>query len=252
MKESESKLAFWTLVTDAIALVIGIMLLILSRTVLKDQLIIRFGVRAIKHIYTFEFSFSVIIAIFTVWRAVRFWRLQSQNKRRQAQKHEQAKQQAKVVTDYAEDSSNPIFTRRRLQQIAQEMPDLEELIGQCLDQMDRMDKLQMKQEILIETNDARYLKDTVVVLENVESRICRNFRNVINLCIAAEDLKHLDMKKIQKSLDDNEKKLSDTQELLKASVDWINQYNTDSQNSDRSEVENWIAVIRDSLKEDER
>lgn len=72
MKESESKLAFWTLVTDAIALVIGIMLLILSRTVLKDQLIIRFGVRAIKHIYTFEFSFSVIIAIFTVRRAVRF------------------------------------------------------------------------------------------------------------------------------------------------------------------------------------
>ena len=94
MKESESKLAFWTLVTDAIALVIGIMLLILSRTVLKDQLIIRFGVRAIKHIYTFEFSFSVIIAIFTVRRAVRFWRLQSQNKRRQAQKHEHLKENA--------------------------------------------------------------------------------------------------------------------------------------------------------------
>lgn len=62
-----------------------------------------------------------------------------------------------------------------MQQIAQEMPDLEELIGQCLDQMDRMDKLQMKQEILIETNDARYLKDTVVVLENVEVESAETF-----------------------------------------------------------------------------
>ncbi len=252
MKESKSKIEIWTFKLDIVILSISILIFILSRTLLKDQMIIRFGVRAIKNIYTFELGFSATMAILTAWRAMCFWRLQSQDKHRRAQQREQEEQQAQVVTDYAEDSSNPLFTRRRLEQIAQEMPDFEGLVNQCLAQMNRMDKLQMKQETLIETNDARYLKDTVVVLENVERRICQNFRTVINLCIAAEDLKHLDLNKVQQSLDDNEHKLSNTQELLKASVDWINQYNTDSRNSDRSEVENWIAVIRDSLKENER
>ena len=250
MKESERKIVFWTFVTSIIATIVSALILILSHTAFKDQLIIRFGVREIKNVYNIEIGFLIAMIAFALVRAIKFFKMQSHYRRGREQEREQQRQQAQVLTDYAEDSSNPVFTRRRLEQLWREMPDLEDLIKRCLDQMDRMDKLQTKQEVLIETNDARYLKDTVTVLNNVEGRICRNFRTVINLCVAAEDPRYLDMKKINKSLNDNEKKLSDTQELLKASVDWINQYNADSSNNDRSEVENWVAVIRDSLKED--
>jgi len=161
----------------------------------------------------------------------------------------QKRQQSKILADYAEDSTNPDFTRKRLQQLWKEIPETEELVERCLEQMDRMDRLQAKQEFLIESNSASYLKDTVSVLDNVERRICRNFQSIINLCIATDDIRNLGMEEIENSLHDNEKKLENTTELLKASAKRINQYNADGSENAWDEVESWIAVIRESLKE---
>lgn len=227
----------------------GILVLILSNGLFRDWIIIGYGVRALGPVHGMGIA---IIAIGCVLMAIGGIPM-LKTRRRQQQQQRRAKLSAqtrsRVLTDYAQDSENPEFTRKRLEQLSAETPQLEGLVTKCLKQMEMMDKLQAKQDALIEANDARYLKDTVMVLNNVERRLCRNFRSVINLCIAAESVERLDATKIERKLDDNRKKLDDAKELLKASADWINQYDSDA-DSDRSEVENWIAVIRDSLKED--
>lgn len=225
----------------------GFLILTLSSTILKDWIIIGYGVRFLGKVQlvgqclSFMSSACVIIYGIPVIKAAR------EQKKELEQKMRSVQNRSRVLADYAKDSTNPDLTRRRLQQLQDEIPALEDLVMQCLEQMDAMDALQEKQNALIEANDARYLKDTINVLDNVERRICQNFRNVINLCIAADSAESLDEKKVNKYLKDNRKKLSNTKELLKASADWINQYNAD-EDSDRSEVENWIAVIRDSLR----
>lgn len=235
-------------IIGAIATICGVLGLILSSTLIKDWIIIGYGVRAISKIRIAGISLTIFGIVFTLISSIPIMKAARRQKRQVEQEARSAQNRSRVLRNYAQDSANPDFTRRRLEQLANETPELTGLVDRCMEQMDIMDTLQLKQEALIEANDARYLSDTVDVLNNVERRICRNFRNIINLCIAAESADSLDARKIDKYLKDNGKKLSDTKELLKASADWINQYNTD-EDSDRSEVENWIAVIRESLKE---
>lgn len=230
-------------------LVGGILVSILCSTTLKDWVIISFGVRQLGVIQLITRLVAVGGGILIGWNGLAFMRIWMAEKQAETQEQAEQQERSRVLQDYVEDNTNPDFTRRRLEQLQLEMPQFEDLVEKCLDQMDRMDRLQAKQQLLIEANDARYLKDTVAVLDKVERRICQNFRVVINLCITADD-EPLDMKQINRSLEDNEMKLGDTKELLKASVDWINQYNADGNITDRSEVENWITVIRNSLKEE--
>lgn len=233
------------LIANIVICAAGVLALILFSTLLKDWIIIGYGVRA----FGMARRVSSCVAGFGIGGSLaQGLRLFMANKKQRARQAEK-RNRSRVLADYAKDSTNPDLTRRRLQQLQDEIPALEDLVMQCLEQMDAMDALREKQNALIEANDARYLKDTINVLDNVERRICQNFRNVINLCIAADSAESLDEKKVNKYLKDNRKKLSNTKELLKASADWINQYNAD-EDSDRSEVENWIAVIRDSLREE--
>lgn len=251
MKERESKNQTFAFPPGIIIVAIGLIMILLVSTLCKNWIVISFGIRIFKVVRSISFGIAAVGVILTVHYCALRFKTHRILQRTQEKALERQQEHSKVLTDYAEDSTNPDFTRKRFQQLRHEIPDLGDLIDECLTQMNRMDKLQAKQQILIDTNDALYLRETVTVLDNVERRLCRNFRNVINLCIAAEDCDSVDQKKVRKNLDDNEKKLHDAKKLLKASVDWINQYNMGSENSDRSEVENWIAVIRDSLKEDE-
>lgn len=227
----------------------GVLTLILSDTLLKDWIIIGYGVRALGSVRTVGIAIIVVGTIFVAIRIVPILKVLRRQQKQREREVTSARNKTRVLDDYAQDSENPDFTRKRLEQLRVETPELNDLVASCLDQMDQMDAIQEKQNALIEANDARYLKDTVAVLNNVERRLCRNFRSVINLCIAAESVDWLDKFKVEKNLSDNRKKLSDAKELLRASVDWINQYDNDA-DSDRSEVENWIAVIRNSLKEE--
>jgi len=233
----------------AILTACGVLILALASTVMKNWIIIGYGVRALGKVRLVGICLTVLGAVFMAICAIPLIKATRRQKQQLDRKRQSAQNRSRVLADYAQDSTNPDFTRKRLEQLQDEIPELEDLVMQCLEQMDAMDVLQEKQNALIEANDARYLKDTVSVLNNVERRICRNFRNVINLCIAADSVESLDTEKVNKYLRDNRKKLSNTKELLKASADWINQYNA-GEDGDRSEVENWITVIRNSLREE--
>lgn len=224
---------------------------VLSHTLFKDWLIISFGVKTFQLISAGGTGAIVICAIAVGVNGIPLIIAKALHKREQEQELAQKRQQSQVLADYTEDSTNPDFTRKRLQQLWEEMPGTEDLVERCLEQMDRMDRLQSKQEFLIKANDARYLQDTVTVLDNVERRICRNFQNVVNLCIAADGVEQLDWNEVEKYLEDNQKKLNDTTELLKASAKRINQYNADGDKSAWDEVKSWIAVIRNSLEEED-
>lgn len=233
-----------------IALSGSIGVFVLSNTFFKDWIIISIGIRAFQLIKIGEMVAIVVSTIFSGVSGIPLIVAMHTRKREQEQKLAQKEKKSRILADYAGDSTNPDFTRERLDQLWQEMPGLEDLVERCLGQMDRMDRLQDRQRVLIESNDARYLKDTVAVLDNVERRLCRNFQNIINLCIAADDIGHLDMKEIERNLSDNEKKLENTNELLKASAKRINQYNAGDDESIWNEVESWITTINESLKGD--
>lgn len=217
---------------------------------LKNWIIIGFGIQVFQILEGISQAICLGGAAFTGCTTVVSVARSLPLKKERAALLEQERQEQQLLTDYANDSESPELTRKRLIKLSAESPELEDLVSDCLAQMDKMDRLQAKQEALISANDARYLADTVGVLDTVERRLCHNFRNVINICIAEDDPGDFDKKKVKKYLKDNDKKLSDTAELLRASADWINQYNEDN-TGDRSEVENWVAVIRDSLSREE-
>lgn len=229
--------------------VIGLIIVVLATTVLQSPIIIRFGVRAFKFIEAFGTGVIIgglgLAVICSIPVALR-WITQ---KHQQYQERTQLNQQTQIRTKYAEDSTNPDLTRKRLLQAQGEMPEFQGLFGQCLEQMDRMDALQLKQNRLISDNDASYLNETENVLNKVEGRICQNFRNIINLCIVAGTMDQLNTTKVRKILEGNEEKLQAAKSLLEASVEWVNKYNADNDN-DRSEVERWISVIHNYLKEE--
>ncbi len=221
---------------------LGVLALCTSRTVLKDWFIIRFGIRTFNASLFVCLGAIIVGLILALSASLPLFKLRLRKQKQQQQ--ELAEQRT-----YAEDSTNPELTRKRLQQLQQTMPEAAPLFAQCLQQMDHMDQLQGRLSTLIQSNDASYLKDTIDLLDKVEGRLCRTLRSIINLCVAAHDLDHLDHAKVRQYLADNQKKLSDSQTLLDVSVSWINQYNNDH-DADRHEVETWIATIRESLKEE--
>lgn len=224
---------------------------ILSHTLLKDWLIICLGVRTFRTISVGGLIATAICALAATVNGIPLAIAASRRRHEQELELAQKRQQSQILADYTEDSTNPDFTRKRLLYLREEMPGAEGLVQRCLSQMDEMDRLQAKQEFLIRANDASYLSDTIAVLDNVERRICRNFQNVVNICIATDKIERLDMIEIEKYLKNNQKKLDDTSELLTASAKRINQYNAGDDRSAWDEVRSWIETIRSSLEEED-
>lgn len=155
-----------------------------------------------------------------------------------------------VVEEYAKNASDPVTTRKRLLQIKESSPGVTHIMKQCIAQLDRMDELQERQQMLLETNDASYLRDTVNTLNQVEQEICLNFRGIVNQCIVSGDSadeSKLDMEKVNSALERNTALLDQSKELLKVSADWIDNYNEQG-NPDRSLLDSWIRTIRDTIK----
>lgn len=152
-------------------------------------------------------------------------------------------------SDYAKDSLNPDKTRARLEQLRRGNPNLSSLIDICIGQMNRMDTFQARHRSLLEANDAIYLEDTIDVINDSETRMCRNFRNIINCCILIEGTdrgaEELDRDIINSSLGDNEEELKAVDTLIRYSVAYINNYNRNGV-TDRSELDAWLKVMRNS------
>ena len=154
-----------------------------------------------------------------------------------------------IAEQYRLDAGNPVNTRKRLEQIKESTPGAANLMDRCLSQLDRMDELQKRQQMLLESNDAAYLKDTVNTLEQVEHEICLNYRGIVNQCIVSgptADESKFDMDKIERSLSKNQELLDQSKELLKVSADWIDSYN-EQENPDRSLLDSWIRTIRNTI-----
>lgn len=235
-----------------IIMIAGLFIILLSTTVLKHWLIIGFGVRTfalVRLVGVIVVVSGFLISIIQSIPLIKKWKLEKQQSE---QEQERFEERSKVLADYTKNSTSPELTRKRLEQLRHSIPGIDDLIEHCFKQMDRMDELQAKQQLLIESNDALYLRETVAVLDNVERRLCRNFRNIINLCTVAEDANHIDMDEVKRNLRDNKKKLESSKELLAASAKRINQYNAGDERSSWDEVESWIQIIRDSLKEEEK
>lgn len=150
---------------------------------------------------------------------------------------------------YKKDAGNPENTRMRLEQIKAESPGVAALMDRCIQQLDRMDELQRRQQLLLSSNDAAYLKDTVNTLEQVEHELCLNYRGLVNQCIvsgAAADESKLDMVKVNAALNKNKDLLDQSKELLKVSADWIDKYN-EQEDPDRSLLDSWIRTIRNTI-----
>ena len=227
---------------------IGGVAFILVSTVLKQWLIIRYGIRIYAAIRTGTIWFGIggiIVAI-----ALSVPSLLSGIRRRQelARDIEQQRQETQILTDYSADSENPDKVRKRLAQLQLEMPALEWLTRKCREQMDEMDSLQARQKLLIETNAAIYLQDTVDLVDNIEREICLSYREIVNLCIAAGSADNLDNDHVNRILEENKNRLGGVQTLLILSAKWINDYNTARQKDSRDQLDSWMAVINNSLK----
>lgn len=160
----------------------------------------------------------------------------------------------KTFDEYAKDSLNPLKTRERLSDLAENNPKLSRLTDRCLEQMNKMDKLQARYAALLSANDATYLDSTVAVIDDAETRMCRNMRNIINCCILVEDgsddLSDFDNQIISKALQDNDAELQNVDTLIHYAVNYINNYQQNGV-TDMSELQAWIKVMRQSTEENQ-
>lgn len=160
----------------------------------------------------------------------------------------------KTFDAYAKDSLNPLKTRERFADLKESNAKLTPLIDRCTGQMDRMDKLQARYQTLLSANDATYLENTVSVIDDAETRMCRNMRNIINCCILVEDgsdeFSAFDDQIIGKALGDNEQELANVDTLIHYAVNYINNYQQNGV-TDMSELKAWIEVMRKSTEENQ-
>lgn len=230
---------------------IGFMGFALSSWIMKDWLIIGYGIRAqlgIRRITSLLLIIGGACICGSGFLRLRAMRRERKTAELQAQEMLQ-REEAEKEAIRRENSLDSMPIRLQMQRLQNQMPLLANLFDTCFRQLDRFSSLQKKQQALIASNDASYLEETVGVFDNVERRICKNFRNIMNLCIASGDtMGDPSMYDIDQYLDDNDQRLDEVYELVKASAEWINQYNNGTDNN-YSEVENWIAVIRESLRE---
>lgn len=232
--------------------VAALLVWLLSKTVFSDWLIIRFGVRAYHNICLAETVVLLGSSIISAIQIGFFAKIVAAQKRAKRQDEERKKQQermeAQFLKEYADDNTSPELTRQMLKEIRDGTPEMDALVQECQNYMDAMDLLQKKQGILIRSNNATYLDETVEVLNRVEVRLCQDIRSIINLCITTEDIQ-ADQKTIDGFLRDAESRVSDARQLLKLSGEWVNSYNEKDNRNDGGEVELWIKTINQSLKE---
>lgn len=204
---------------------IGTMILLLTNTVLRRWLIIGFSIRVFNRVSLISKVMILIgLAIPTISSIPLILAYISQ-RLKQSQQTTQQREQDEIVSAYAKDSDDPKLARRRLEIFQGNFPDFGDYAMLCLEYLNRLDDLRARQKLLIMSNDASYIDDTMAIFNGVEHRICNNIQSILNLCIVAETPEDLEAEKIRQLTDDIENRLSDTTRLLKLSADWVNQRN---------------------------
>ena len=163
-----------------------------------------------------------------------------------AKKHQQLlleEKEKKQIANYSQNIGDPDNIRKKLLTFEYSSPDI---VHRCISQMDRMDSYQERQRTLINENAAVYLEDTVQVLSNSEERICKTIRTIINYLVVVEsergNMSPFDAEIINVLIDANEQELQSVSELLRYSVNYINNYEQDG-TRDRSELDSWLETM---------
>ena len=225
---------------------------VLAANAATPSLIVAVGIRAVHAMQIAAFAaIGVGAAAVALGFVPNIKRLVESNNR-QKMLHGKIAEKQKTFDAYAKDSLNPAKNRERLDDLKESNPKLTPLVDRCVSQMNRMDKLQARYQTLLEANDATYLQNTVPVIDDAETRMCRNMRNIINCCILVEDgsddLSEFDNQIIGKALSDNENELQNVDTLIHYAVNYINNYQQNGV-TDMSELKAWIEVMRQSTEE---
>ncbi len=229
-----------------------LMIWLLSKVTFRNWLIIRFGVRVSRKVIFVE-TIALIVSLAILAIQIGFFVKNVTAQKRasrqdEEQRQERERRKARLQKEYADDSTSPELTRQMLEEIRDGTAEMDMLVQECQNYMDTIDLLQKKQGILIRSNNAAYLNETVEVLNRVEIRLCQDIRNIINLCITTEG-EQREQEAIERFLSDAESRIGDARKLLKLSGEWVNSYNEKDSHSNGSEVKLWIKTIDQSLKE---
>ncbi len=244
MKERTRKIYIFLLILGIILSVAGILTIVLSSTVLKNWLAIGFNIRVFRRIRRIGLSLALLGTPF-VASGAGMAVLQASRERRQLLKwREQREAQSQLLAKYAKKITDPNLIREVLMMIQDGLPGSKDLIERCFKQIQQMDKWQEKQQFLIQANDAYELNETVEISNDIKRRNCRAFRSIVNLCIAADSFKDLDMTKVNKRLQANDERLKCVRKLIQNSVDLIN----DDEAGDDT-VTRRIQALNESIRE---
>ncbi len=227
----------------------GSLTLLLSNTILYNWLIVGFGIRVFGHIKTIGICIvagGMLIMLLACIPLLRTW---LQARHTQSQQSEQERKRERIVAAYAEDNGNPRLARQRLELFQTDFPSFGEITNCNLDYLAMLDVLRTKQELLIKSNDAKYINDTIEVFNGVERSICQNIQSIINLCTVAQNPQALETAKVDEYLDNSRKMLDDTVELLKLSGDYVNQYNRGKNETCEDLLKARLTVMSRALEE---
>lgn len=214
---------------------------------LKNRLILTLG---IKNYMKMPVGATIILVVGLAMIAVaiipvaKVWR---EERRIVKEKRDQARQRSKIIEAYAVDSENPVLTKERLIQLDIEKPQFRGIIAVCLNQLEEMDRIQAKQNFLIKTNGARYLKDTMEVLDKLERKMCRMVLSIVNSCetydVAPDEQKERDV------LNKNAEMLSVAQRLLDTSLESINNRIKNVRDDSQETASDLIEILRSYSEE---
>lgn len=247
MKEYKRRFYIFLLALGLVIVVTGFLIIFLPGTFFKTRIIIKYNIRVLQAIRRAGLITLLIGTSFALGGAIPL--ITSASKERCPLTIRQ-RQKVRLLAKYAKNSSDPVLTKKVLMAICDSFPESEEIIDLCFQQMDKLIDIMTTQQVLIKTYNAHYLSDTMMVFDEVGQKNYRSFQAIANLLIAADDFSDLDIDKIGESLEANQRRLDQIQDLLQISVVWINDFNAGDDNVEKK-IQAWITTITETLQREE-
>lgn len=237
-----------------ILFVLSVLFTVMS-IVLKNTLIINFGIRKYRSLNMFLFCITAVagIAALVLYIPVIIHNLKLSD----FFPHSNRKRQGEDSSDTARPYENGKFHNSILQDVLQQYriqwKSQSVLIYELSNQLQKMDNLQERLHRLLVNNDVSILSDTEDVLDQVEQYLCRNIYNCINYMEVYDPGSPSDTDAMHNVMDitvqKNDEKLKNTQEFMLALTEYINRQN--GADNDTSMLDTYKNTILQSLTETE-
>ena len=228
---------------------------------MRDTLIIHLGIVSYRTLLTAAGLIFGVLLLLTVITAAAAGSRKSKERREQKKAQQQLEEQQRRAKELEAGQEAGLSVRKKLDPEAiramlekeknSRWAILEDEISACIVQMEKMNDYQAKLAGLLRLNDARSLQDTEDVLDQVEQYLCRNVRKALNYMNILDPASPEDAAAARKKLlachDDNQQRLSQTQEFLVALTDFLNRQGDGNAEIDMLEI--YRKTILDSIQE---